>query len=728
MANIKDIAKLAGVAHGTVSNVLNNKGNVSVKKMEAVLAAAKQMGYQLSVKGQQLRSSNDHKIAVILPQLVSEKYTVLFNAIRQTLLNYPDITYDLFITDGLEFNELKVLERVQAGEYKQVITVTCLDNANIYFDALQVSPDDIIFVYRKPIDAQRFFTLNYDQPIDSIVEYLFDKRLTNIGVIAEENHWVGNQSFATKLEEKIRKQISNAKITMQYSSDNEVYKEAFNFFTDSTALDVIIAQDTERAKCITQASFYGGLNSCPEVVYLSDSASFIANGILDYPVNYAQLGKEVVEQLLSSSIDGKTEIVEIANLNVSVERHSLITFDRNANQTLNLLTLPSPSTNALIKLLPHFYKQTGITLNVSIRPYEEVLDILNNIEQYSYFDLVRIDIASFPWLAEKILTPLNQIGNGIDDLLNYFSDAVKLKFSYVNNLAYATPFDTSIQLLFYRKDIFDSPILKRMFYEKNNKELSVPKTFDEFDLIARFFNEIHRTDDPQRPEGASSSIGGARLIATEFLQRYYANGGRLLSTKSTPQLNDEIAVASLQAYINQLRFNKNFQGMWWDEPVKSFENSELAMLITYMNLFNDVAHSKLSPNIGFASVPGEIPQIGGGVIGLSKQSQKGNIAEQFYRWLYSPDVMDHLVMLGGNSVYQDLKDNQPICYRYPWLSLAYNELSKGIRENVTVAGETIDLRKVEHIIGQGIMNAVYKIMSIDEAIENINKMLRLQFS
>ncbi|SUC30042.1 DNA-binding transcriptional repressor PurR [Providencia rettgeri] len=44
MATIKDIAKLAGVSHGTVSNVLNKRGNVSVEKIEAVYKAAKQMG------------------------------------------------------------------------------------------------------------------------------------------------------------------------------------------------------------------------------------------------------------------------------------------------------------------------------------------------------------------------------------------------------------------------------------------------------------------------------------------------------------------------------------------------------------------------------------------------------------------------------------------------------------------------------------------------------------
>lgn len=45
MATIKDIAKKAGVAQGTVSNVLNGKGNVSSDKIRRVMEAARQLGY-----------------------------------------------------------------------------------------------------------------------------------------------------------------------------------------------------------------------------------------------------------------------------------------------------------------------------------------------------------------------------------------------------------------------------------------------------------------------------------------------------------------------------------------------------------------------------------------------------------------------------------------------------------------------------------------------------------
>ena len=48
MATILDVAKLAGVSQGTVSNVLNGKGNVSSEKIRIVEAAAKQLGYTIT--------------------------------------------------------------------------------------------------------------------------------------------------------------------------------------------------------------------------------------------------------------------------------------------------------------------------------------------------------------------------------------------------------------------------------------------------------------------------------------------------------------------------------------------------------------------------------------------------------------------------------------------------------------------------------------------------------
>ena len=58
MATIKDIASLAGVSHGTVSNVLNGRGNVSVEKITLVENAAKQLGYTINAQARQLRKGS----------------------------------------------------------------------------------------------------------------------------------------------------------------------------------------------------------------------------------------------------------------------------------------------------------------------------------------------------------------------------------------------------------------------------------------------------------------------------------------------------------------------------------------------------------------------------------------------------------------------------------------------------------------------------------------------
>ena len=55
MPTIKDIALLAGVSHGTVSNVLNGRGNVSVEKIRRVEEAARQLGYSLDDRARRLR-------------------------------------------------------------------------------------------------------------------------------------------------------------------------------------------------------------------------------------------------------------------------------------------------------------------------------------------------------------------------------------------------------------------------------------------------------------------------------------------------------------------------------------------------------------------------------------------------------------------------------------------------------------------------------------------------
>ena len=66
-ATIKDIAKLTGLSKGTVDRVLHNRGEVSKKSYEKVMAAVKELGYEPNVYASLLAKSQTRTIAVLLP-------------------------------------------------------------------------------------------------------------------------------------------------------------------------------------------------------------------------------------------------------------------------------------------------------------------------------------------------------------------------------------------------------------------------------------------------------------------------------------------------------------------------------------------------------------------------------------------------------------------------------------------------------------------------------------
>ena len=70
LLTIKDIARLAGVSQGTVSNVLNGKDNVRSEKIQKVMKVVEEYGYSVNEKAKILRKGNARILAVILPNII----------------------------------------------------------------------------------------------------------------------------------------------------------------------------------------------------------------------------------------------------------------------------------------------------------------------------------------------------------------------------------------------------------------------------------------------------------------------------------------------------------------------------------------------------------------------------------------------------------------------------------------------------------------------------------
>ena len=125
MPTIKSIALRAGVSHGTVSNVLNKKGNVSAEKIQLVEQAAKELGYKINVQAQQLRSGTTKKVCIILPGLTIKRYIDFYIGLESELRRYQ-IDSELICTDQLIYNEKVAYKKALSLNAAAIVVVSSM--------------------------------------------------------------------------------------------------------------------------------------------------------------------------------------------------------------------------------------------------------------------------------------------------------------------------------------------------------------------------------------------------------------------------------------------------------------------------------------------------------------------------------------------------------------------------------------------------------------------------
>ena len=64
---INDIARLTGLSKGTVDRVLHNRGEVSRKSYEKVMAVIREKGYEPNLYASLLANKKKRLIAIVLP-------------------------------------------------------------------------------------------------------------------------------------------------------------------------------------------------------------------------------------------------------------------------------------------------------------------------------------------------------------------------------------------------------------------------------------------------------------------------------------------------------------------------------------------------------------------------------------------------------------------------------------------------------------------------------------
>ncbi len=180
MVTIKDVAREAGVAISTVSNVLNQVDVVSEEKKKKVLETVEKLKYVPNMNAKFLKSNKKNTIGLFLPSIQGDFYRMLMQAVhlqcklKGYLLNIyisnentSDEIYGMIISSGVE-GAIMMNERLH----------------NEYVERIAISKLPIVFIDRE-FAGERMSSVTIDnmEGATQAMEYLIKQGHRRIGYI-----------------------------------------------------------------------------------------------------------------------------------------------------------------------------------------------------------------------------------------------------------------------------------------------------------------------------------------------------------------------------------------------------------------------------------------------------------------------------------------------------------------------------------------------------------------
>lgn len=711
MPTIKDIAREAGVSHGTVSNVINGRGNVSVEKIQLVWQAAEKLGYKVNSKAQSLRQGKDRAIAVLLPGIEDARYAAMYEVLQSDFAQ-RGYSVQLYSTRSMETTEKELLSAALAARVSAVIACSCLPNAGAHYRAedpelplvlLQCAGPALPNVMYAAFDPERMGT--------EMAWHLRQRGLHRVGIFTEPAATPNTALFLRSF-----RAVCGDETTVVDCPDHQVSLRAFEFFEEGHTYDAIVCTDQRREAAVRSAAAYASRQALPPLLSVAVRSAVTDPAVPVYELDYKRLAHKLVKQL-TAHLEGGVPLPE----SLLVENSG---FRRPApvpcltEPDLRMLTMASPSTNALKQLLPHLEKSTGIHLELTVLPsLRDVYDVIQTSDADRY-DLIRMDVAWMDELAEQLFRPLSELPFDCDGLLSRAVPELGSQYTSVHGTRYCLPYDPSTQLLFYRKDLFHDPTYKRMFFETYRRELEVPRSFEEYNRAAAFFT---RSLNPASPVqyGTTVAIGNVVVSPSEFMPRLFEEGGSLLDPHGRITLDTPEALRALKNYQATYACSDRTVHDVWKNVLEGFADGSAAMTVVFINYASHILNFKMSSiagKLGFAPVPGGKPLLGGGIVGVTRSCRHPETACAFLSWLYSDPVAPVFTLLGGLSPCQSAYGNRDINEMYPWLSTARRSFPNAQRRSGSNYYANFSELQLENILASYVQRAVLGICSPEEAL------------
>lgn len=663
MATIKEVAKLAGVSVGTVSNVLNGKTS-NAELIDKVENAIQKLSYRPDANARSLKNTKSRLIGVLMPEIAQSDH-VQFLSKLESLLREKGYGILLKVSNNNSLLEKKNITQCMEQ---------CVDGIIWYSPSrknVELSEEQkkipFVIVSKFPLLGYEgdLIQINYRDALEDGCHKMEQLGIEHTGFLFD------SLPFFLDSTANIHCPEDSVKIV---DGKERAFQAAYELLYQNPKVQGIIAGNNEIAKGIERALRMleredVHIFCCMENQWADQS--LYCNGHMS--VSQSKIAEASIIRLIDAIEKPYGHECHIQTYKAEFEYDAETPYPSyEAKVELKFALFDSPAARGLQMFSRIYQDKTGVQVSINLLNYSELENLLlrNARDKCSEYDGYMIDIS---WLEEAVES------GGIQRLTDEFRDASSYLDGFIDGMVqeygtykgelYALPFMSGTQVLLYQKDLFEDPLLKRQFFRNYAQELLPPVNWAQFNLISEFFTREYNSHSPIRygnlcirGENVYNSIG--------FLNRLWSYDADLFDQNGNPEVNKPNALAALKSYIKSFQYSPADENITsWDDVVSEYCKGDTAMTVIYDSHameIGDYTKSKVAGNLGSLLIPGGVSVLGGWSLGLNSYGKKKKETLDYLKWICSDSNSIPLSLLGGSTLRRNFYRRSDMEDIYPW--------------------------------------------------------------
>ncbi len=728
MSTIKDVATAAGVSVSTVSNIINNKSSVNIDLYNRVTQVMKDLHYRPNILAKNLRKNQTNFLGVIFWEMDGYSGKLLENVLRRiSHMGYQPIVRIVY-EDSLELRE--ALEGLISTGVKGILI------CSPHLDGLTLSELDSQSVPMLLLDyclhLPGFLTMELDNAavVEETTALLLEDG-QSVGLLTgerrfacEESCWTGFASGCAKAGVDPR-ELPCLEAPFQRA---QLFEELLSQIPQQQPSCWIVSSEYI-ASCLQEIVSIRGLTpSCLYVLTCDQETRPASPSVRMLGRDTVRCAREAVDLLLAQIQDPMlSDSPNTVIPTVGKSAHAAIARPKPASprmdRPLRVLLPDAPMHRSIMLLCSDFTNRSGIEVAFTCKNMTELLrEIVESCSgEKPFYDVVSFHVNWLRHLGLKGLLRSLEECMDLPKLWAEYLPSVQQVFLKREFASYGVPAEMGVQILAYRDDLFSDPAVQKNYYSTVGLELRPPRSWTEFNIIARYFT---RSFNPASPTCYGTCIAGhiPTGLVEEFWPRSRTFCGKLFENRplELTSLANVRALENLrETYLYSYPDCRTFMD---SEQVNQMLTDDIAMIVTY-NSYMLLNRRSREKRIRFGPTPSNMTAIDSYLLGIPMASEVSAAGAAFIQWCCSDEMARKSLLLGRMLPKQNVAHCRELEYVIQGIEGIFDHLDAAVFKE-EMLGTHLDNNDLEHLFAQGLVRAVYDGEPAQEVMRDLEEQLR----